>query len=42
MTWDGKTAAGAWAVPGTYRLVVRATSWIGTTEAARSIVADPH
>ncbi len=41
-TWDGKTAAGSWAAPGTYRLVVRATSRFGTTEVARTIVVRPH
>ena len=37
LAWDGKTAAGAWARPGTYRLVITATSWIGTTAVARNV-----
>ena len=42
LTWDGKTAAGSWVAPGTYRVVVRATSRFGTTEAASAIVVSPH
>ena len=41
-TWDGKSDAGSWAAPGTYRLVVRATSRFGTTEAVSKIVVKPH
>jgi hypothetical protein len=42
LTWDGKTAAGSWVAPGTYRVVVRATSRFGTTEATSAIVVRPH
>jgi spore germination protein YaaH/flagellar hook assembly protein FlgD len=41
-TWDGRTASGAMAAPGTYRIVVRATSWIGTTWYARTVVVRSH
>jgi spore germination protein YaaH/flagellar hook assembly protein FlgD len=37
-TWDGRTASGALARPGTYRAVVRATSWVGTSSFSRTIV----
>ena len=36
-TWNGKTAAGAFVKPGTYRVVVQATSWIGPSSLARSV-----
>jgi spore germination protein YaaH len=42
LTWDGKTSAGSWVAPGTYRVVVRAMSPIGTTEGAATIVVRPH
>ncbi len=42
LAWDGKTAAGAWVRPGTYRLVVTATSWIGTTTVARNVTVGPR
>jgi len=36
-TWDGRVTGGAWAAPGTYTAVVRATSSRGTTTFQRSI-----
>ncbi|HEX2470437.1 MAG TPA: glycosyl hydrolase family 18 protein [Candidatus Limnocylindrales bacterium] len=40
--WNGRTAAGAYVSPGTYRVVVWAKSWIGTTWSARSVVVQAH
>jgi flagellar hook assembly protein FlgD len=37
-TWNGRTASGALVKPGTYRVVVRASSWIGTSWFSRDIV----
>ena len=37
-TWSGKTAAGAFVKPGTYRVVVDATSWIGPSRFARNVI----
>jgi spore germination protein YaaH/flagellar hook assembly protein FlgD len=37
-TWNGRTAAGAFVAPGTYHVVVTATSWIGTSTFSQSIV----
>ncbi len=37
-TWNGKTAAGVLVKPGTYRLVVDATSWIGPSRLGRDVV----
>jgi len=36
-TWSGKTAAGAYVRPGTYRVIVDATSWVGTSRFARNV-----
>ena len=36
-TWSGKTAAGAYVKPGTYKVVVDATSWIGWSRFDRSV-----
>ena len=36
-TWSGKTAAGAFVKPGTYRVVVDATSWIGASRTSRTV-----
>ena len=36
-TWDGRTAAGAMARPGSYRVVVDATSWIGSTRVSHTV-----
>jgi spore germination protein YaaH/flagellar hook assembly protein FlgD len=41
-TWDGKTTTGAWAAPGRYQVVVRATSWVGTTRASRIVTVGVH
>jgi spore germination protein YaaH/flagellar hook assembly protein FlgD len=38
-TWDGRATGGAWAAPGTYTAVIRATSSRGTTTLQRSIFA---
>jgi flagellar hook assembly protein FlgD len=35
-TWNGRTAAGALVKPGTYRVVVTATSWVGTSTFSRT------
>jgi spore germination protein YaaH/flagellar hook assembly protein FlgD len=37
-TWSGKTAAGAFVSPGTYRVVVDATSSIGPSRFARNVI----
>ena len=37
-TWSGKTAAGAFVKPGTYRVVVDATSSIGPSRFARNVI----
>jgi spore germination protein YaaH/flagellar hook assembly protein FlgD len=39
-TWNGKTAAGAFVRPGTYRVVVDATSWIGASQLSRSVTVN--
>jgi spore germination protein YaaH/flagellar hook assembly protein FlgD len=36
-TWNGRTATGAWAAPGTYRVVVDAASGIGWSRYTRSV-----
>lgn len=41
-TWDGRNAARALVAPGTYRILVTATSWIGTTSYARNVVVEAH
>jgi spore germination protein YaaH/flagellar hook assembly protein FlgD len=39
-TWDGRGAAGAMVAPGSYTVVLTATSSVGTTTVRRAIVAD--
>lgn len=41
-TWSGKTAAGAYVKPGTYRMVVTAKSRFGSTSWTRSVTVLPH
>ena len=41
-TWDGRTSTGAYASPGTYRIIVHATSWVGTTWYWRNVVVEAH
>jgi flagellar hook assembly protein FlgD len=41
-TWDGRTPAGAYAIAGTYRIVVTARSWIGTTAYSRNVIVEAH
>ena len=41
-TWDGHTATGAYATPGTYRILVHATSWVGTTWYSRTVAIESH
>jgi flagellar hook assembly protein FlgD len=41
-TWDGRSATGARVAPGTYRILVTATSWIGTTRYSRNVVVETH
>jgi spore germination protein YaaH/flagellar hook assembly protein FlgD len=41
-TWDGRTPSGAYAAAGTYRILVIARSWIGTTTYSRNVVVEPH
>ena len=36
-TWNGRTATGAWAAPGKYRVVVDAVSWIGPSRFSRAV-----
>jgi hypothetical protein len=40
--WDGRTASGAFATAGTYRIKVTARSWIGTTTYSRNVVVERH
>jgi spore germination protein YaaH/flagellar hook assembly protein FlgD len=40
--WNGRTAAGAYVAPGTYRVVVWAKSWVGTSWSARTVVVEDH
>jgi flagellar hook assembly protein FlgD len=40
-TWSGKTAAGASVKPGTYKVVVQATSWIGLSRFVRGVTVKP-
>ena len=40
--WNGRTSTGAYAAPGTYRVVVWARSWIGTTWLSRNVVVQVH
>jgi len=37
-TWDGRTSTGAFAAPGTYSVIVRATSAIGGSSFGRTVV----
>jgi flagellar hook assembly protein FlgD len=37
-TWNGRTAAGAFVAPGTYRALVTSRTWIGTSTFARNII----
>ncbi len=37
-TWNGRTASGALVKPGTYRVVVRAVSSVGTSSFSRNVV----
>ncbi len=41
-TWNGRTAAGADVPPGTYRILVSATSWVGTTWYSRNVTVQVH
>ena len=41
-TWSGKTAAGVYVKPGTYRMVVTAKSRFGSTSWTRSVTVLPH
>jgi spore germination protein YaaH/flagellar hook assembly protein FlgD len=41
-TWSGKTAAGAYVAPGTYKVMVTATSKFGTTRFSRSVTVQVH
>jgi spore germination protein YaaH len=41
-TWNGRTSSGAYASAGTYRVLVHATSWVGTTWYWRSVVVERH
>lgn len=40
--WNGRTAAGAYVAPGTYRVIVTARSWIGSTWYTRNVVVETH
>ena len=40
--WTGKTAAGAYVKPGTYKVMVTATSKFGTTRFSRSVTVQVH
>jgi spore germination protein YaaH/flagellar hook assembly protein FlgD len=41
-TWNGRSATGAYVAPGTYRILVSATSWVGTTWYARNVGVQVH
>jgi spore germination protein YaaH len=41
-TWSGKTAAGAYVKPGTYKVLVTATSKFGVTRFSRSVTVQVH
>ena len=41
-TWNGRTASGALVKPGTYRVVVRAVSSVGTSSFSRNVVVRPR
>ena len=41
-TWTGRTATGAFSPPGTYRILVHAMSWVGTTWYSRTVVIESH
>ncbi|HET8786594.1 MAG TPA: glycosyl hydrolase family 18 protein [Candidatus Limnocylindrales bacterium] len=41
-TWNGRTSSGAYASAGTYRILVHATSWVGTTWYSRDVVVKAH
>ena len=41
-TWTGKTAAGAYVKPGTYKVLVTAKSKFGTTRFSRSVTVQVH
>ncbi len=40
--WDGKSKTGATVKPGTYRVLVTATSWIGVSRLDRSVTVEIH
>ncbi len=40
--WDGRSGTGAHVAPGTYRIVVWARSWVGTTLYSRNVVVEAH
>ncbi len=40
--WDGRSSAGTYVAPGTYKIVVWARSWVGTTWSARTVVVQAH
>ncbi|HET9757662.1 MAG TPA: glycosyl hydrolase family 18 protein [Candidatus Limnocylindrales bacterium] len=40
--WDGRSSAGTYVAPGTYKVVVWARSWVGTTWYARTVVVQAH
>jgi flagellar hook assembly protein FlgD len=40
--WDGRTSMGAFATPGTYRILVHAMSWVGTTWYSRTVAIESH
>jgi spore germination protein YaaH len=40
--WNGRSASGAYVAPGTYRVVVWARSWVGTTWYSRNVVIESH
>jgi len=41
-TWNGRTSSGAYPAPGTYRILVHATSWVGTTWYSRTVAVQSH
>lgn len=40
LSWDGRSASGATVAPGAYRLVVWATSWVGTTSSSHTVLVE--
>jgi spore germination protein YaaH len=40
--WDGRSSTGTYVAPDTYKVVVWATSWVGTTWYSQNVVVETH